>query len=49
MAMGVRDVCLVTSLPHKNGTFRILKVNELQTITQEVGEAARACLVIGTA
>jgi hypothetical protein len=27
---------------------RILKVNELQTITQEIVEAARACLVIGT-
>jgi len=27
---------------------RILQVNELQTITQEVVEAARACLVIGT-
>jgi DNA transposition AAA+ family ATPase len=27
---------------------RILKVNELQTITQEIVAAARACLVIGT-
>lgn len=27
---------------------RILKVNDLQTVTQEAVEAARTCLVIGT-